>query len=262
MLAGDEIAKDGTGCSPEESMTQRPRGRERPRIPSFWVLGLGVVVASCRFGASPTDPYTDAPLTAAKGGAGGHGAGDSTETGGSDDTGGSDGAGGTDGTGGSSDTGGAGESGGTSDAGGTSNAGGAATGGRGSAGGDAGTVATGGSEGGMPSTPGACQPATPPAICDPVKNFGCLVPFSFCDIDTAQVIATGRCVFPWSSTAPAPTPPACFMDVTTDTCMPTSSCVNGTCRKLCYCDSDCQPGDCCTEPAPGASTAFKLCKPC
>jgi hypothetical protein len=149
------------------------------------------------------------------------------------------------------DTGGAGDTGGN---GATPTGGGKDSG----AGGSGGTAV---SEGGVPPTPGACQaPATAPAICDPVKNFGCLVPFSFCDIDTAQAIASGRCVFPWSTMMPPPN--GCFTDATTETCMPMSTCVNGTCKKLCYCDSDCGAGECCTEPAPGASKVFKLCKAC
>jgi hypothetical protein len=94
-----------------------------------------------------------------------------------------------------------------------------------------------------------------------VKNFGCLVPFTACDIDTTQAAATGRCVFPWPST-PAPDAATCVVDMTTDTCAPTTTCVGGSCKKLCYCDSDCPSGSCCTEPAPGSSATFKLCKPC
>jgi hypothetical protein len=250
-------------------MLELPRRRGRVRIPSFCVLGLSLVVEGCRFSETAVDPLAEAPLSGAKGGAGGRGTGGSTGTGGTDETGGTVGTGATVGTG---DTGGTGDSGGT-DTGGTGDTGGADTGATGgdsgndgSAGGDTGGGGTSGSEGGMPPTPGACQPATAPAICDPVKNLGCLVPFSFCDIDSTQVVATGRCVFPWTSTPPpAPLPDgggSCFVDATTDTCVATSTCVQGSCRKLCYCDSDCQPGDCCTEPAPGSSTTFKLCKPC
>ena len=224
--------------------------RWRRRRPLLSVLGLGLAVSACRFGTSGTDPF-EAPFTDdTSGGAGGEDIG----------------TGGTGDTGGMSGTGGTGDPGGTSGTGGTSNSGGAgtATGGdAGTDGGAAGNTGGGGTgdSGGPPPTPGSCQPAVPPVICDPVKNVGCLVPVSFCDIDSTQVVAAGRCVFPWTM-SPVPAPPACFVDPVTDTCMPTSTCVNGTCRKLCYCDTDCQAGECCTEPAPGPSGAFKLCEPC
>jgi hypothetical protein len=245
-----------------KAMRDLPRWRRRLRIPPFVGLGSAFVVAACRFSGSATDPYAEAPLSAS-GGNGGKDTGGSADTGGTGDTGSTDENGGTSDTGSNSDTGG------TSDSGGTRGTGGAksTTGGRtaidsgtgASAGKEAGTA---GSEGGISPTPGGCQPATVPAICDPVKNLGCLVPFSSCDIDTTQVIATGRCVFPWSSAPPPVDAGSCFEDTTTDTCAATSTCVNGTCRKLCYCDSDCEAGECCSEPAPGPSTAFKLCKPC
>jgi hypothetical protein len=206
------------------------------QIPSFPVLGLALVFAGCTFSASAADPYADAPRSATSGGADGQGTGGSIDTGGTGDTG---GIGGTDGA-----------TGATGGGAGTDNG----------AGGDTGGGGTGGSDAGMP--PGSCQPATPPAICDPVKNLGCLVPFSFCDIDPTQAGATGRCVFPWASTPPPDGGGSCFVDTMTDTCTPTSTCVNGSCRKICYCDLDCQGGQCCTEPAPGSSMTFKLCAPC
>jgi len=220
------------------------------------VLGLAIVVAGCRFSAAPTDPYAGAP-SATSGGAGGQGTGGSTDTGGTNGASGTDGATGASGAGG---TNGAGDTGGMNGASGTDGATGATGGSTGTdsgAGGDTGSEGTGGSDGGTPS----CQPSPSPAICDPVKNLGCLVPFSFCDIDPAQAVATGRCVFPWSSTPP-PADGGCLADMTSSTCMPTSTCVNGSCRKICYCDMDCPSGQCCTEPAPGSSVTFKLCTPC
>ena len=58
------------------------------------------------------------------------------------------------------------------------------------------------SAGGNAGLPTACAPAKPPVICDPVHNIGCLVPFSFCDIDPMQSVPAGRCVFPFTSTPP------------------------------------------------------------
>jgi len=200
---------------------------------------IALVVAGCRFSASPADPYAGTPSNATAGGTGGQGTGGSTDTGGTGDTG---GVGGTDGATGAGATGGTATD----------------SGAGGSTGGYIGGVGTGGSDAGMPS----CQPATPPAICDPVKNTGCLVPFSFCDIDPAQAVATGRCVFPWTTTPLPDAGGSCFVDMMTDTCTPTSTCVEGSCRKICYCDTDCPGGQCCTEPAPGSSTTFKLCAPC
>ena len=218
---------------------------------SFPVLGFAFVVASCRFSASAADPYADGP-SATSGGAG---------TGGSTAAGGTNGASGTEGTNGASGAEGMnGASGaeGMNGASGTEGATGATGGTTGTdsgAGGDTGSVGTGGSDAGM-----SCQPAMPPAICDPVKNLGCLVPFSFCDIDPTQA-AAARCVFPWSATPP-PADGGCLADMMSSTCMPMSTCVSGTCKKICYCDQDCPAGQCCSEPAPGSSTTFKLCRPC
>lgn len=242
-------------------MRDHPRRRRRLRIPYFIGLGSAFIVAACRVSGSAADPYAEAPLDAS--GDGGKGTGGATDTTGTDDTGGASDTGGTSDTGGISDTGGSNGAGGTRGTGGAKSTTGGHTaidsGSGASTGKEAGTA---GSEGGLTPTPGGCQPATLPAICDPVKNLGCLVPFSSCDIDTMQVVATGRCVFPWTSTPPAADAGSCYVDATTDTCAATSTCVNGTCRKLCYCDSDCEAGECCSEPAPGPSTAFKLCKPC
>jgi hypothetical protein len=239
--------------------------RRRFRLSTSSILGLALVAAGCRFSGSAEDPYAEEPLSAASGGGGGQNAGGSSDSGGTGDTGGTVDTGGASGTAGTSGAAGisgtAGTGGNTGGAPGTT---GGHTGSDSGVGGGTGGRGTGGTEAGVP--PPACQPATPPAVCDPVKNFGCLVPFSFCDIDPAQAVATGRCVFPWTSTPPPP-PPAdaggsCYVDATTDTCTPTSTCVNGSCRKLCYCDADCQGGQCCTEPASSASTTVRLCGPC
>jgi len=228
-------------------MVRISRRRRRRKLFSLCALDLALVVTGCRFSGSAADPYAEAPLSEAKGGAGGtastSGTDGTTDSGGTTDTGGTD----TGATGGSS-----GNDGSAADV----------TGAGGATGGTTAPDAVAGTT--LP--PSSCQPATPPAICDPVKNIGCLVPFSFCDIDQMQAVASGRCVFPWTSNPPPLAPrdagSSCYVDATTDTCVATSTCVHGSCRKLCYCDSDCGAGECCTELAPGSSSAFRLCKPC
>jgi hypothetical protein len=151
---------------------------------------------------------------------------------------------------------------GAGDAGGLAGSGGTTTGGL-----EAGTGGTPGSGG----TPAGDDCAPPPAlICDPVKNIGCLVPFTFCDIDRAQAVKTGLCVFPAGATPPpAGTPPppegsvaSCEVTVLSSTCPPLHTCAAGSCRKLCNCDADCPTGECCTDEAPGPPRAFKLCGAC
>jgi hypothetical protein len=217
------------------------------RALSIRVLGLALVVAGCRFSASAEDPYAGALPNTPSGGVGGEGSGGSAGTGGTGDIGG---------------TGGTGVSGGSAGTGGTGGGGSGATGGSGTDSGADGHIGGGGTGGTGGSGAGSCQPATPPMGCDPVNNIGCLVPFSFCDIERSQAVATGKCVFPWSSTPPPLDGGSCFMDAMSSTCTPTSTCVDGSCREICYCDSDCPGGQCCTEPAPGSSTTFKLCTPC
>jgi hypothetical protein len=121
-------------------------------------------------------------------------------------------------------------------------------------------------------TPAGSECAPPSAaVCDPVKNIGCLVPFTFCDIDPAQALKSGRCVFPASTvpppvgTPPPPSPAAgasCEVTVLSTTCPPLHTCAGGNCRKLCNCDADCPTSECCSDEAPGPPRAFKLCGAC
>jgi hypothetical protein len=239
--------------------------KTRPRARSLhgWPLGVALTLAGCRIGGDGTDPFAKVP--AAESAAGGRrGAIDMTESGGAS-------------TGGTADTAGATDSGGTTQAGGSGSggagpsiAGAAGAAGRGGggdssvngAGGTTDTPMIDGGFAGVGMAPGTCQPAVLPAVCDPVRNVGCLVPFSSCDVDPTQAVPAGRCVFPFPSTSPDAGAGACQVNVTTETCLPMSTCVNGGCRKLCYCDSDCLSGECCTEPAPGPSAVFKLCGRC
>lgn len=220
-------------------MAERSPRRRRTRQPSLLsvVVVLAFAVAGCTFGANGTNPFADALMA------------DAALV--------SNGPGGTGGTTGTLDPG----------------TGGTATSSGGSGGlvdptGDAAPGASAGGVAVVPSNDGSvemaggsagCQPPAPAAVCDPVKNVGCLLPLSFCDIDPTQSTPSGRCVFP---TTPAPGDAgACTVAVLSESCAPLSTCVNGACRRLCYCDSDCPVGACCTDPAPGPR-AFKLCAPC
>jgi hypothetical protein len=230
-----------------------------------YVTGAALVVFGCRVGGSTEDPYAE-PLPSDAATSAGGSSGATTSTAGASDTGGT-----TDGLRVPSETASGGE---------PSNgaAGGSASGGgpsSGAAGGGASSCSSGGCSGGPPrqmpisgggssetgSPIGGCQPVQAPVICDPVHNVGCLVPFTACDIDPTQAVFAGRCVFPWTTVASGGAAGACYVDATTNTCLASSTCVDGSCRKLCYCDSQCSPGQCCTDPAPG-SAIVKLCKSC
>lgn len=229
------------------------RRRTRRRFFANCAIGVGLAVAGCRFGGSGTSPFAEVALPdAAPSGGGASSANDTAST---------NVTGGATNTGGTTDASGAGSTGaGTARDSGAVADGGASSGSAGALGGD---PSFDGDALGTGSPGGACQPSPSPLICDPVHNIGCLVPFSFCDIDPTQAVIAGRCVFPFATAAPAADGGAsCVSDATTETCLPTSTCVNKTCRKLCYCDGDCAAGQCCAEPAPGSAGAFKLCKPC
>jgi len=124
------------------------------------------------------------------------------------------------------------------------------------------TPATGGVDAGVEAgnattAPNACGPAQPVATCDPVRNTGC-PPLTQCDIETSATTPTGRCVF-YQATPGVP----CSSSFVNVTCDAQNTCVAGECRKLCYCDSDCPPGNCCSDTSgPGPAGAFKLCHPC
>ncbi|MGO9839557.1 MAG: hypothetical protein ACLP1X_35720 [Polyangiaceae bacterium] len=98
-----------------------------------------------------------------------------------------------------------------------------------------------------------CQPSVP--VCDPVHNTGCN-PLQQCDVDPTQTqTPTGLCVFGSPSDAAM-----CLATAVTESCGPGSTCAGGTCRSLCYCDSDCPPGQCCSGTSNAG--AFLLCESC
>ena len=208
----------------------------RARAPLLVALGLSV--AGCRFGGTAADPYAETPFPADTGGTSG-GQGGTTVIIDPGDP----GAGGA-----PSGTGSGGLTATVTDA----------SAGQNSAGGVAPDASPSGG-GGTGGTSTGCQPPAPVAVCDPIRNIGCLLPVSFCDIDPTQSAPTGRCVFPPN---PPPAGTTCEVTIPSESCPPLSSCVNGACRKLCYCDADCPVAECCTEPAPGPPRAFKVCAPC
>jgi hypothetical protein len=100
---------------------------------------------------------------------------------------------------------------------------------------------------------GGCAPMV--AICNPVHDTGCN-PLQQCDVDTSQKTPTGICVFNSGSEGGAP----CMMTIFTESCPAQSTCVNGACRALCFCDTDCPTGSCCTDTSGPAG--FTLCEKC
>lgn len=98
-----------------------------------------------------------------------------------------------------------------------------------------------------------CKAPTAHVVCDPVNNTGCN-PFAQCDVDPDGMSASGRCVY-WTISLGG-----CSANALNETCDPKNTCVNNTCRKLCYCDSDCPSGQKCSEAAPGPAGPVKLCK--
>jgi hypothetical protein len=100
--------------------------------------------------------------------------------------------------------------------------------------------------------PDGCVAPSPPAVCDPVCNTGCPA-LSRCDV--AEGTRTGACVGIWITGEGG----ACFKGSSTDACAARLTCVNGTCRRLCYRDNDCTNGQCCRSPLP---SGFMTCIAC
>jgi hypothetical protein len=91
--------------------------------------------------------------------------------------------------------------------------------------------------------------------CNPVTNEGCLAELSMqCAIDLATPLA-GYCIF----AAPNVTV-SCLNTIVTESCAPTSACVDYECRSLCFCDSDCATGQCCSIPI--GDLGFRACGDC
>jgi hypothetical protein len=93
--------------------------------------------------------------------------------------------------------------------------------------------------------------------CNPVKNEGCLAELGMhCTVDPLAFTLAGYCIF--SATQDGGT--GCLNTFVTESCPPKSTCFEGQCQKLCFCNSDCDPGECCAEPL--GSLGFKVCNKC
>lgn len=93
------------------------------------------------------------------------------------------------------------------------------------------------------------------AVCDPVHNTGCN-PLQQCDVAPSQTTTlTGQCIFGGGADGGA-----CTTSIFTDTCSARSTCVDGGCRQLCFCDTDCVAGQCCSDRS--GPPGFTLCGAC
>jgi hypothetical protein len=100
---------------------------------------------------------------------------------------------------------------------------------------------------------GACSASV--AVCDPVHNTGCN-PLQQCDISPLQTsVPTGQCVFGGAADSGL-----CTVSIVNESCAPRSTCVDGGCRQLCFCNADCPAGQCCSDRSGPAG--FSLCRPC
>jgi hypothetical protein len=95
------------------------------------------------------------------------------------------------------------------------------------------------------------------ADCDPIRKTGCLIELQMqCDVDLLAATPTGVCVF----SAPSPDPNSCLNIPPTETCPAGGTCVEAKCHTICLCDSECEPGKCCSEPV--GVGGFKVCAEC
>lgn len=94
------------------------------------------------------------------------------------------------------------------------------------------------------------------ATCDPIHNTGCNA-LEQCDVDTLLTnTPTGLCVFNSGSLEAG----ACIATIYTESCDPKSTCVDGGCRQLCFCNDDCPAGQCCSDTS--GPPGFTMCRPC
>jgi hypothetical protein len=99
-----------------------------------------------------------------------------------------------------------------------------------------------------------CTATAPDAGCDPVHNTGCITAQQ-CDVSVSLTgTPTGACV--WSTGTDAGGPCSTLFG---ESCSPGHTCVNSTCRTLCYCDSDCPAGKSCSDKT--GAQGFTLCAP-
>jgi hypothetical protein len=99
-----------------------------------------------------------------------------------------------------------------------------------------------------------CAPPASIPVCNPVQNTGCFL--LQCDVDTTQSVPTGRCVGGGIAAIGA----TCTVTSGSEACAAQTTCSGSMCRRLCFCDSDCAVGDCCTDVA--GTSGFHLCAPC
>jgi hypothetical protein len=97
----------------------------------------------------------------------------------------------------------------------------------------------------------SCTPEV--QVCNPVTNDGCLEPMQ-CAVDLASDVLTGYCIFN------GPVGVGCFNSGVTESCPPKSTCFDFECRTLCFCDDDCDAGQCCVDPI--GTLGFKACGAC
>jgi hypothetical protein len=118
--------------------------------------------------------------------------------------------------------------------------------------GDDGAAPGGDSEG------GSCSPQV--SVCDPVHNTGCIG--QQCDVNplTSATAPAGTCIFgPGASDASIPDGSLCYASAFTESCPAKTTCFNGACQQLCFCDPDCPSGQCCSKAGP---PGFKVCGSC
>jgi len=113
---------------------------------------------------------------------------------------------------------------------------------------------------GASSGDGACVAPAPVTTCDPVCNTGCAA-LSRCDLTDKP--NEGSCIGIWIQGEGS----GCLKTSITDPCAPQLSCVNGTCVRLCYHDSDCagsSAGTCCSKGIDfdAQASGFKQCGAC
>jgi hypothetical protein len=105
---------------------------------------------------------------------------------------------------------------------------------------------------------GGCRPAFISTVCDPVCNTNC-PGLQRCDV--SNTARAGVCIGIWISAEGA----SCLSTATTDPCAPMLTCFTGTCRRLCYADSDCTTtGTCCNTSIDlgGGPSGFRVCSSC
>ncbi|MGD8862209.1 MAG: hypothetical protein PVI30_19510 [Myxococcales bacterium] len=93
-----------------------------------------------------------------------------------------------------------------------------------------------------PSDAGMHCPRPEVAVCNPVTNVGCQASLQMqCAVDLLAPGLAGYCIFRGLYDGGT-----CFNSGVTEDCPPTQTCYGGECRKLCFCDADCNAGQCCS----------------